>query len=245
MNHERAVPALVEATVEATQQAAHVVGDQISAAIQEVKPRLRGWLHAVTSPLSLFAGVVLIALSPTTTTRIASGIFAGSALLLFTVSAIFHRGDWDLRTATFLRRFDHANIFLLIAGSYTPFTLVMLDGTARITLLTLVWVGALLGVVFRILWTGAPRWLYVPIYVALGWAAVFYGDEFAAHGSPTVMTLIVVGGVLYTIGAVIYGLRRPNPFPRWFGYHEVFHTLTIAAFATHYAGVLLATSALS
>jgi hemolysin III len=233
---------MVEATLEATQHAAHAVGDQFTAALEEVKPKLRGWLHAVTSPLAFLAGIALIAVSPTTTTRVASAIFAATALLLFTVSAILHRGTWQPRMGTFLRRFDHANIFLLIAGSYTPFTLVMLEGSSRVTLLTIVWTGALLGVLFRVLWTDAPRWLYVPIYLALGWAAVFYSDEFAAHGSPTVMTLIVVGGVLYTVGAIIYGLRRPDPFPRWFGYHEVFHTLTIVAFASHYTGVLLATT---
>jgi hemolysin III len=220
------------------------LGEQLVDVLAEVKPRLRGWLHAVTSPLTLAAGVVLVALSPTAVARVGSTVFTATALLLFTVSAIYHRGTWSPRVWAFLRRFDHANIFLLIAGSYTPFTLLMLHGRPRVVLLSIVWGGALLGMVFRVLWTDAPRWLYVPIYVALGWAAVFYADEFVRGGGPAVLALVVAGGLLYTLGGVVYGLRRPNPFPSWFGFHEVFHTLTIAAFVTHYVGVSVATYAL-
>jgi hemolysin III len=232
------------AAVEAGQQAADQIGEHVSAVLEEVKPKLRGWLHAVTSPLTLAAGLVLVVLSPTQETRVGSIIFTLTALLLFTVSAIYHRGTWSPRTWAFLRRFDHANIFLLIAGSYTPFTLLMLEGRSRVTLLSIVWGGALLGMVFRVLWTDAPRWLYVPIYLALGWAAVFYADEFATNGGTTVLTLIAVGGALYTLGGVVYGFRRPDPFPSWFGFHEVFHTLTILAFAAHYVGVSVATYSL-
>ncbi len=235
---------MVQATTAAAHQAGQQLSEHLSAKFAEVKPRLRGWLHAVTSPLTLAAGVVLIVLSPTAATRVGSAVFMGSALLLFTVSAIYHRGTWSPRTWAFLRRFDHANIFLLIAGSYTPFTLMMLEGTDRVVLLSLVWGGALLGVAFRVLWTDAPRWLYVPIYIALGWAAIFYVPEFARAGSAAVLTLICVGGALYTLGGVVYGLKRPDPFPSWFGFHEVFHTLTIAAFVTHYVGVSLATYSL-
>jgi hemolysin III len=230
--------------VEATQHAAGHLGDHLNAVFEEVKPRLRGWLHAITSPLTLVAGIVLIVLSPTVATRVGSGVFMASALLLFTVSAIYHRGTWSPRTWAILRRFDHANIFLLIAGSYTPFSLVMLEGSARVWMLSIAWGGALLGVLFRIFWTGAPRWLYVPIYVALGWAAIFFSDDFLASGSTTVFVLICLGGGLYTLGGVVYGLKRPNPFPAWFGFHEVFHTLTILAFAAHYAGVSIATYSL-
>jgi hemolysin III len=225
-------------------EAADAVHEQLGYALDEVKPKLRGWLHAITSPLTLAAGVVLIVLSPTTATRIGSAVFMASALLLFTVSAIYHRGTWSPRTWAFLRRFDHANIFLLIAGSYTPFALLILEGTERVTLLSLAWGGAIAGVLFRIFWPGAPRWLYVPIYIGLGWAAIFYIDDFAGSASVTVLTLIVVGGVLYSIGGVVYGLQRPDPYPSWFGYHEVFHTLTIAAFVAHYVGVSIATYSL-
>jgi hemolysin III len=212
--------------------------------IVEVKPRLRGWLHLVTSPLTLAAGIVLVCLSPNATTRIGSAVFATSALVLFTVSAIYHRGSWSPRVWRFLRRFDHANIFLLIAGSYTPFTLLLLHGTDRVLLLSTVWTGAILGVLFRVFWNDAPRWLYTPIYVALGWAAVFFFGDFVQTSSTAVLVLLCVGGGLYTLGGIVYGLKRPDPFPRWFGFHEVFHTLTIAAFVTHYVGVSIATYSL-
>jgi hemolysin III len=226
------------------QESAENLGEQLVSTLEEVKPKLRGWLHAVTSPLTVAAGIVLIALSPTPATRIGSAVFTVSAALLFTVSAIYHRGTWSPRTWAFLRRFDHANIFLLIAGSYTPFTLLMLEGRSRVTLLSIVWGGALLGVVFRVLWAGAPRWLYTPIYIALGWAAVFYADEFVANSQGAVMALVVAGGLLYTVGGVVYGLQRPDPFPSWFGFHEIFHTLTIIAFVTHYVGISMATYSL-
>src|SRR5512144_418298 len=167
-------------SMRATTEAADHLREQVHEVIAEVKPKLRGWLHAATAPLTLVAGIVLIALSPDTATRIGSAIFAASALVLFTVSAIYHRGTWSPGTWAFLRRFDHANIFLLIAGSYTPFTLLLLEGHNRTVLLTVVWVGAAIGILFRIFWAGAPRWLYTPNYIALGWAAVFYFPEFAA-----------------------------------------------------------------
>ena len=148
------------------------------------------------------------------------------------------------RTALWLRRLDHSSIFLLIAGSYTPFTLLLLDGSERTTLLIVAWGGATLGILFRLFWTGAPRWLYTPIYIALGWAAVFYFPSFFASASAAVITCLVLGGALYTLGGVIYGFRWPDPSPRWFGFHEVFHTLTIAAFVTHYVGVSIATYSL-
>ena len=217
---------------------------QVRGALQEVKPHLRGWLHAVTAPLAAAAGVVLVALSPTATTRIGSAVFATTAMVLFTVSAIYHRGTWSPRIWAFLRRFDHANIFLLIAGTYTPFSLLLLEGRNQVLLLSTVWTGAVLGVLFRVFWADAPRWLYTPIYLALGWAAVFFFRDFV-HGTGTaVLTLMIVGGALYTAGGLVYGFQRPNPSPRWFGFHEVFHTLTIAAFVTHYVGVSIATYSL-
>ena len=163
-------------------------------------------------PLALAAGIVLIVLSPTLTTRVGSAVFAFTALLLFTVSALYHRGTLVARTWAFLRRFDHSNIFLLIAGSYTPFTLILLEGSARVFLLVIVWTGAALGVAFRIFWIDAPRWLYTPIYFALGWVAIFYAGDFSAAGA-AVITLIAVGGGLYTLGGLVYGLKRPDPFP--------------------------------
>jgi hemolysin III len=225
--------------------------DRASDKLAEVKPKLRGWLHLGTVPLALAGGIVLVVLSPDGITRLGSALFAATALVLFTVSAVYHRGTWSPRTWNFLRRFDHANIFLLIAGTYTPFALMFLEGEARALLLSIVWTGAILGVFFRVFWTDAPRWLYVPIYVALGWAAVFFIPQFAAGADRfdpavaiAVLVLVAAGGLLYTLGGVVYGFRRPDPNPRWFGFHEVFHTFTILAFITHYVGVSLATYSL-
>jgi hemolysin III len=228
----------------ASQEMPERLGGQVREVIDEIKPRLRGWLHAATAPLAAVAGIVLVALSPTPTTRIGSAVFAASALALFTASAVMHRGRWSPRVGLWLRRADHSSIFLLIAGSYTPFTLLLLDGHDRTTLLAIAWGGAGLGILFRLFWTGAPRWLYTPIYIALGWAAVFYFPAFFRGASVAVLVLMIVGGALYTVGGLVYGFRRPDPSPRWFGFHEVFHTLTILAFVTHYVGVSIATYSL-
>ena len=226
--------------------------DTLAENVAEVKPKLRGWMHLAIAPLTLAAGIVLIALSPDEQTRWGSAVFSLSALVLFTVSAIYHRGTWSPRVWAFLRRFDHANIFLLIAGSYTPFSLMLLEGTQRVALITTVWSCAILGVLFRVFWTDAPRWLYVPLYIGLGWSAVFFLPGFA-HGASerlgtgtgiAVLVLVAAGGALYTLGGVVYGFKRPNPWPRWFGFHEVFHTFTIVAFTAHYVGVSLATYSL-
>jgi hemolysin III len=231
---------LVASTAEAAEQINQRMRDRYA----EVKPRLRGWLHAGSAPLTLAAGIVLVCLSPTAATRSGSAIYAGSALLVFTVSAVYHRGRWSPRVRAFLRRFDHANIFLLIAGSYTPFAILLLRGNSRLALLLVAWVGAAIGVAFRVLWIDAPRWLHTPIYIALGWAAVLFLGQFVETASTTVLTLMLVGGALYTLGGVVYGLRKPDPFPTWFGFHEVFHSLTIAGFVSHYVGVSIATYAL-
>ncbi|CUR55167.1 channel protein, hemolysin III family [metagenome] len=236
---------------EVVRSAKDSVAERVAEVVAEVKPKLRGWLHLITAPLTLAAGIVLIALSPTASTRVGSALFAGTALVLFTVSAIYHRGNWSPRVWAFLRRFDHSNIFLLIAGSYTPFSLMLLQGQERVVLLSVIWGGAVLGVLFRIFWTSAPRWLYVPIYLALGWAAVFFLPSFADGADrlgvgvgTTVLALVVTGGALYTLGGIVYGLKRPDPFPAWFGFHEVFHTLVVAAFVVHYVGVSVATYSL-
>jgi hemolysin III len=236
----------------ATGSIAHAVGETVAETVAEIKPRLRGWLHLGSAPFTLAAGIVLIALSPTASTRLGSSVYAVSALLVFTVSAVYHCGRWSPRAHGFLKRFDHANIFLLIAGTYTPFALLLLDGTQRTVLLAVIWSVAVLGVLFKVLWISSPRWLYLPIYIAMGWVAVFYIPGFA-EGSrdrlglgigTAVLVLVIAGGALYTVGGVVYGFRRPNPWPRWFGFHEVFHTFTILAFVTHYVGLSMATYAL-
>jgi hemolysin III len=213
--------------------------DALREAVTELKPKLRGWLHAAIAPLAFFSFLVLLVLAESVRVRAGAAVFMFSAVLLFGVSAVYHTGRWGVRAKAVWKRFDHANIFILIAGSYTPFALLLLSPTHAAIMLSVVWGGALLGVFFRIFWLGAPRWLYVPLYLVLGWAALIYGDEFFAKAPTDVMVLIVVGGGLYTIGALVYGFKWPNPSPRWFGFHEVFHALTIAAFVVHYIGVSL------
>ena len=213
--------------------------DALREAVTDIKPKLRGWLHAAIAPLAFFSFLVLLVLAESVRVRAGAAVFMFSAVLLFGVSAVYHTGRWGVRAKAVWKRFDHANIFILIAGSYTPFALLLLTPTHAAIMLSVVWGGALLGVFFRIFWLGAPRWLYVPLYLLLGWAALIYGDEFFAKAPTDVMVLIVVGGGLYTIGALVYGFKWPNPSPRWFGFHEVFHALTIAAFVVHYIGVSL------
>ncbi|MDE9367207.1 hemolysin III family protein [Luteipulveratus sp. YIM 133132] len=208
--------------------------------VRLVKPHLRGWLHAGMAPLALAASIVLIVLAPTERGRIGAIVFGITAVLLFTTSAVYHRGTWSPRLQGLLKRLDHSNIFLIIAGTYTPFALTLLPQRQAVQLLAIVWTGALLGVLFRVLWVGAPRWLYTPVYVALGWVAIFYFGPLLHAGGVAVVTLIAVGGGLYTLGAVVYGTKRPNPSPRWFGFHEVFHAFTIAAFVVHYIAASLA-----
>lgn len=211
----------------------------VSPLTDEIKPRLRGWLHAGAFPIALAAGVVLVALSPTTPTRVSSSIYGITGALQFGISAVYHRGNWGRRTYGVLRRLDHANIFLLIAGSTTPFAVLLLEGQGGATLLSIVWIGALLGVLFRVGWASAPRWFFTPIYIALGWVAALYVPEIYAVGGAAVVALLVLGGTLYSVGGVIYALGRPNWSPRWFGYHELFHALTLAAFLAHYVSVSL------
>ncbi|GIE94917.1 DNA-binding protein [Paractinoplanes rishiriensis] len=211
--------------------------DHLSAVI---KPRLRGWLHAVAFPVAVAVGAMLTVLSPDAGSRLALTLFTLSAALLFGISALYHRGHWTRRTHGVLKRFDHANIFLIIAGTYTPFCVLALPAGQARTLLWIVWCGALAGVAFRVLWVGAPRWLYVPVYIALGWVAVIYLPGFWRAGGAPVVTFLVLGGALYTLGAVVYGLKRPDPSPRWFGFHEVFHALTVTAFTAHCVGISFA-----
>ena len=216
------------------------VQDAVSDAVAAVKPRLRGWLHAATFPLALAAGIVLVWLVPGASTKVGAAVYALSAALLFGVSAVYHRGTWSPRVNEVLKRFDHANIFVIIAGSNTPFALLLLPPDEARLLLGIVWGGAAIGVAMRLLWASAPRWAFVPLYLLLGWAAVLWLPQYARSGGPAVLTLVIVGGVCYSLGAVVYGTQRPDPWPRWFGFHEVFHAFTLAGFTTQHVGVWLA-----
>ena len=204
-----------------------------------IKPKWRGWIHLGATPLAIAAGIVLVVLAPTPAGKVTSAIYAFTGVLLFGVSAIYHRGNWQPRTKAVLKRLDHTNIMLVIAGSYTPLSWALLPQDKATFLLWLIWCGAIAGVLFRVLWVNAPRWLYVPIYIALGLAALLFLPDFLAASVPATV-LILVGGVFYIAGAVIYGLKRPNPSPQWFGFHELFHAFTVAAFAAHFIAILIA-----
>lgn len=210
-----------------------------AAAVAYAKPRLRGWLHLVTSPVALVCGLVLVVLAPTGPAMGAAAAYAVTSVLLFTTSAAYHRGHWSPRGERWLKRLDHANIFLLIAGTYTPFAVLALRGDTRIAVLAAVWSVAVAGVVFRVVWVGAPRWLYVPLYIGLGWTAAFVAPQLLNGAGDAAFVLIAVGGMCYTLGGLVYALKRPNPSPRWFGFHEVFHAFTVVAFVCQYIAASL------
>ncbi|MBT2475250.1 hemolysin III family protein [Microbacterium sp. ISL-103] len=204
----------------------------------DIKPTWRGWLHAATFPFAIVAGIVLIAVAQGGAAKWAAAVFMATSLLLFGNSALYHRIDWSPKVKMILKRIDHANILLLIAGTYTPLAVLALPPGKGALLLVFVWSGALLGILFRVFWINAPRWLYVALYLLLGWAAVMYlADLFVANA--TMMALVIVGGLLYTGGAVVYALKKPNPWPGHFGFHEIFHLCTVLAFLCHWTACLL------
>lgn len=209
--------------------------------ITAAKPRMRGWLHAGAAPVAFFGGLMLTIFAPTLAGRIGGGVYLFSALLLFGTSAAYHRGTWSPERLAFFRRWDHSNIFIFIAGTYTPLCLTLLDGAQRVVLLSLVWGIAVAGVVFRILWLSAPRWLYSMLYVAMGWVAVGWVPAFWVAGGPAIVWLLLAGGLIYSLGAVAYAMKRPNPIPGVFGFHEVFHLCTVLAAICHFIAIALAT----
>jgi len=204
----------------------------------ETKPSWRGWIHAGTFPVAVALGIVLVCLADGWFAKLMSAVFFASSLLLFGGSALYHRFDWSPRVKLALKRLDHANIFLLIAGTYTPVATLALPMPKSVILIAFVWGGALLGIAFRLFWIHAPRWLYVPLYLLLGWGALMYIADLFAF-APVSMILVLVGGAFYTAGAIVYGLKRPNPWPRHFGFHEIFHACTLLAFCCHWTAVLL------
>ncbi|GAC1445676.1 MAG: hemolysin III family protein [Mycobacteriales bacterium] len=208
---------------------------------EALKPRLRGVLHEAAFAISLVTGTVLIVLANSARARFADTVYAGSVALLFGTSAAYHRGSWSPRAYDVMARLDHSMIFVLIAGSYTPFALLLLHGALEQVVLGVVWGGALLGVLLRNVFARPPRWLFVGLYLALGWVALGIVPDVLRRGGVAVLVLLLVGGLFYSAGAVVYALRRPNPSPRWFGFHEVFHACTLLAFASHYIAVSLTT----
>ena len=191
------------------------------------------------SPISLVAGLILITLADELRGRITLGIFTLTAVTLFTCSALYHRVAWNVKNKAIWRRIDHSNIAILIAGTYTPFAIYLLEpGQARL-LLILAWGGALISSLLRIFWLSAPRWLYVGGYIALGWAAVIYLPEFLDQGGVAIFVLVLAGGICYSVGGIIYAIKKPNFSINWFGFHELFHVLTAAGFICHFvAGAL-------
>jgi hemolysin III len=203
-----------------------------------VKPRLRGVFHQWAFFVALVAGVVLVIAAPNGRATFAATVYAASVAAMFGASALYHRIDWrSLRARRWMRRLDHSMIFVLIAGTYTPFALLVLNGGLARAVLIAVWGGALLGIALKMFWPDTPKWLTAAVYVTLGWVAVIAFPELAAKLGVTGMGLVAGGGVLYTVGAVVYALRRPDPAPAVFGYHEIFHVLVIAAAALQYVAV--------
>jgi hemolysin III len=203
-----------------------------------VKPRLRGVTHQWAFFVSCAIGAALVIAAPSGTPRLAAGIYALSVAALFGVSALYHRITWASAAARrWMRRLDHSAIFVLIAGSYTPFALLVLDGALSTVILIVVWAGALGGILLKLVWIDAPKLLTAIVYVALGWVAVAAFPDLIEELGVTGTALVVAGGLLYTAGALVYAFRRPDPVPTVFGYHEVFHALVIVAAALQYAVV--------
>ena len=202
-----------------------------------VKPRLRGVFHQYAFFVALAAGIVLVALSDSTRELLATWVYAAALAAMFGVSALYHRINWrSTRVRTWMRRLDHSTILLLIAGTYTPFALLAFDGRIADVILIVVWAGAAAGLVLNLAWIDAPKWLVALVFLALGWVGVAAVPELLDIGvAPAV--LVFVGGGLYTLGALAYATRRPNPVPAVFGYHEIFHLLVICAAVAHFVAI--------
>jgi hemolysin III len=201
------------------------------------KPRLRGVSHQWAFFVSLVLGVLLVVFAPTGEARAATAIYVTAVCGLFGVSALYHRHNWGPAARRWMRRLDHSMIFVLIAGTYTPFGMLVLEGTLAVVVLCIVWGGALAGVIMKLVWIDAPKWLVAAAYVALGWVAVAAMPELGSRLGLGALALLIGGGTAYTAGAVIYALGRPDPAPKVFGYHEIFHALVIAAAGAHFAAV--------
>jgi hemolysin III len=207
-------------------------------AIAAVKPRLRGVSHEWAFFISLLLGAALIVAAQTPQATLAVAIYAVSLSALLGTSALYHRVDWKRpEVRRWMRRLDHSMIFFLIAGTYTPFALLVLEGPLADAILVVVWIGAFAGAVVETVWIDHPKWVAALIYMSLGWVAVAAFPQLWVDMGVTGTLLVAAGGLLYTAGAIVYATQRPNPNPRVFGYHEIFHALVILAAATHFAAI--------
>jgi hemolysin III len=207
------------------------------------RPRLRGWLHLYAFGVSIVGGVVLVSLAATRpgwAPLWSTLIYAVTVCGLFGVSALYHRKLWGPRGYAVMKRLDHSMIFVFIAGTYTPFCVLLLPPDRAELLLSIVWGGALAGVALKLLWPRAPKWVSVPAYIALGWVSVFMLPDILHAGGMTVLVLLAVGGLAYTVGAIFYALKWPNPWPATFAHHEVFHACTLVAAICHQVAVYFA-----
>ncbi|WP_320067239.1 PAQR family membrane homeostasis protein TrhA [Micromonospora sp. RTGN7] len=207
------------------------------------KPRMRGWLHAYAFFVSLVCGIVLCAVAagrPGWAPLVSCLVYSLTVCGLFGTSALYHRRVWSERGYQIMRRMDHSMIFMFIAGTYTPFCILLLGTRHATIMLALVWSGALGGVAVKLIWPHAPRWVSAPLYLALGWVAVAMLPQILREGGVTALVLIAIGGAIYSVGAVCYALRRPNPWPTVFGHHEFFHACTLVAAACHHIAIYFA-----
>jgi hemolysin III len=218
-------------------EAADRMGEAVADVAAKVKPRLRGVSHFWAFFVALAAGAVLVLTAPGGKATLAAAIYGGSLSALFGVSALYHRVDWRPAARRWMRRLDHSMIFLLIAGTVTPFALLVLDGPLATALLIAVWAGAAAGIVVELIWIDAPKWVAAVVYMTVGWIGALGFPAVVAEAGLAAGALIALGGALYTVGAVIYARQRPDPSPAVFGYHEIFHALVIAAAAAHFAAV--------
>jgi hemolysin III len=215
----------------------------LATAVAELKPRLRGWLHAYAAAASIITGAALVAVAaagrggPAGAT---TSVYAATVTLLFGTSALYHRLNWGPRGRAIMKRLDHSMIFVFIAGTYTPIAALTLARTAALAVLAVVWTGALFGVVLQTAWPHAPGWLAVPCYIALGWVAIFVFPDLLRNGGVAAFVLLAAGGVVYTLGALVYAMKRPDPWPGTLGFHEVFHACTLLAALCHYLAIWLA-----
>jgi hemolysin III len=201
------------------------------------KPRLRGVLHQAAFLVALVVGTLLVVSADGRRASLAAAVFAGSVAAMLGTSALYHRITWSPRVRPWMRRLDHAGIYLLIAGSYTPVGLLTLSGTLRTVVLAVVWSGVALAIAVKFVWVDAPKWLSVVIAIVLGWIGVAAMPQVWTHAGPAAVVLLAAGGVAYTAGAIVYARRRPDPVPQVFGYHELFHALTLVAVSCQYVAI--------